>query len=362
MTIGLTMIVKNECAVIQRCLDSVIPFIDHWLIVDTGSTDDTVAIILERMTASNIPGSCVVRDWANFGHNRSEALYLARDKADYSLMIDADDVLMADPDFSMPELTADSYTLMIDYPPTRYHRAQLFANSLPWRYEGVLHEYPVCEGARTQEHIEGLRIVVGQDGARRRDPEKYRKDAIVLEKELETQVREDLRIRYRFYLAQSLRDSGQLERAIEAYLLRADLAGWDQERYISLCEAAKLSDQIGRPQSEVVALWGRAIVLCPNRLDAYHGVARYLRLKDRFAESYLIAKFGLAVSDPERGLFEQPWIGEYGLLDEFAVSAYWSGHYQDCINACDTILGRPTLPDHERSRIMANKAFAVGKL
>lgn len=35
------MIVKNESHVIKRCLDSVKDFIDYWVIVDTGSTDDT---------------------------------------------------------------------------------------------------------------------------------------------------------------------------------------------------------------------------------------------------------------------------------------------------------------------------------
>ena len=34
----LNMIVKNEAHVIRRCLDSVRPFVSHWVIVDTGST------------------------------------------------------------------------------------------------------------------------------------------------------------------------------------------------------------------------------------------------------------------------------------------------------------------------------------
>ena len=35
------MIAKNKAPVIQRCLDSVLPVIAHWVIVDTGSTDGT---------------------------------------------------------------------------------------------------------------------------------------------------------------------------------------------------------------------------------------------------------------------------------------------------------------------------------
>ena len=44
-TINLCMIVKDEAHVIERCFDSVRPLIDEILIVDTGSTDDTVSVI-----------------------------------------------------------------------------------------------------------------------------------------------------------------------------------------------------------------------------------------------------------------------------------------------------------------------------
>jgi len=44
-TLGLMMIVKNEKDVILRCLKSVLPIIDYWTIVDTGSTDGTQDII-----------------------------------------------------------------------------------------------------------------------------------------------------------------------------------------------------------------------------------------------------------------------------------------------------------------------------
>ena len=39
----LNMIVRDESAVIERCLASVRPHVDHWVIVDTGSVDDTRA-------------------------------------------------------------------------------------------------------------------------------------------------------------------------------------------------------------------------------------------------------------------------------------------------------------------------------
>ena len=77
-TICLNMIVKNEIAVIARCLESVKSFIDYWVIVDTGSTDGTQAMIQSIM--QDIPGELHERPWRDFGFNRTEAAELARGK------------------------------------------------------------------------------------------------------------------------------------------------------------------------------------------------------------------------------------------------------------------------------------------
>ncbi|HEX6274755.1 MAG TPA: glycosyltransferase, partial [Polyangiaceae bacterium] len=96
------MIVKNETRVIKRCLDSVRPFIHHWVIVDTGSTDGTQELVKKLL--AGVPGELHERPWRNFGYNRTEALELARGKADYILIMDADEVFEVPPGFRMPAL------------------------------------------------------------------------------------------------------------------------------------------------------------------------------------------------------------------------------------------------------------------
>ena len=90
--ICLSMIVKNESPVIHRCLASVRPWIDHWVIVDTGSSDGTQDQV--RAALAGVPGSLHERPWQDFAHNRNEALDLARAQADYVLFIDADEQLV----------------------------------------------------------------------------------------------------------------------------------------------------------------------------------------------------------------------------------------------------------------------------
>src|ERR1700722_16895613 len=209
-SVCLNMIVKNEAKVIARCLESVKPFIDAWVIVDTGSTDGTQAII--RSLMADLPGELHERPWKDFGHNRSDAIELARGKGDYLFVIDADDLVAAPPRFAFPKLTHDSYQLRVEDAGTSYHRLHLFRSDLDYRYVGVLHEVLVSAGTRTMGRVEGLVYERAGGGARSVSPNKYRSDAAVLEAAL---AAEPTSARYAFYLAQSWRDCGENEKALQ---------------------------------------------------------------------------------------------------------------------------------------------------
>ncbi len=98
------MIIKDESKVIERCLRSVMPHIDSWAIVDTGSTDGTQDLV--RRIMAGVPGELAERTWVDFATNRNQALDLARQHGDYALIIDADDILETDRDFSWRDLDA----------------------------------------------------------------------------------------------------------------------------------------------------------------------------------------------------------------------------------------------------------------
>jgi Glycosyl transferase family 2 len=359
-TICLNMIVKNEAAVIRRCLDSVLPIIDHWVIVDTGSTDGTQDII--RAHLRDLPGELHERPWRDFAHNRSEALELARGKSDYTFIIDADDTLEIAPGATMPELTSDSYTVEINDTATVYQRTQLVRSTMPWRYDGVLHEYLTCEGAGWAEHLSAIQMRRNHDGARRKNPQTYLHDVVVLEGALRTETTPFLRARYQFYLAQSYRDCGMLESALEHYLARAELGFWQEEVFISLYCAAQLKEQLGHPDQEVIDAYLRATDALPTRAEALHGASRLCRHKGRNEEGYQLAKRGLEIPMPFDALFVEPGIYETGLLDEFAINAYWSGRYRDCLDASLKILETNKISGEDMQRVLANARFALEQL
>jgi len=355
-TLCLTMIVKNEAPVIRRCLDSVLTWIDSWVIVDTGSEDGTQELIRQHL--KELPGELQERPWVDFAHNRNEAIALARPRADYLLFMDADEILVIPPGMERPPLLEDGYQLEFHYGGLVYFRPSLVASRCDWAYEGVLHEYLVRRdrpGAQVAPRWEGPHVQVFPEGARSRDPEKYHRDAAVLEQAL---AREPGNARYAFYLAQSYRDAGELERSLAAYQRRAAMAGSIEETWHALYQIARLSERLERPEADVVQAYLRAHTFRPHRAEVHGCLARYLRLRQRYAEALSFAGAGATLAMTTDQLFVEPDYYRWICLDEFAVAAYWMGRHQESLEACDRLLTEGLLPDPERERVQANRAFA----
>jgi len=367
-SIGLCMIVKNEAHVIRRCLESVKPLIDFVHIDDTGSSDGTQQVIRDWLVQAGIPGEVADVPWQDFASNRSHALLSLRQHSeiDYAMIIDADDTLQIKPEFDVHEfkqaLVADLVDIDIHHGAIKYSRAQICRNSLEFSYRGVLHEFlqgPPGEIKRIS--IKGMFIHFGGGGARSMDPDKYIKDATTLERALDVETDTFLCARYTFYLAQSYRDSGQRQKALDAYLRRADMGFWQEEVYVSLLQAAKLSEQLNHSEPDVIAAYQRAMNTLPSRVEALHALSRYCRSKNRYEEGYQFAQLGLE-RQPVDGLFVERWVYDYGLLDEYSINAFWTGRFTQSRDACNRILQEAKIPMNLRARVEANLVFALGKL
>lgn len=356
-TICLTMIVKNEAHVIARCIDSVKPLITSWCVVDTGSTDGTQELI--RKELAELPGDLHERPWKDFGHNRSEAIELARGKADYDLMMDADDVLVIPDRFVMPRLTADSYEVRVEDSGISYYRIHFFRGDLGFRYVGVLHEVMSPGPGRTLARLDGLTYRRMYDGARSADPDKFRKDAAVLEKALRTDPNDT---RAAFYLAQSWRDAGELAKAATTYERRAAMGGWPEEVWYSLYERARLGDRLGEDDDAVTARYIRAFEARPQRAEALCDLARSLRLRDRPAAAYPFARAAGDIPRPDDILFVDDAVYTWRSLDELGVAAYYAGRYREGLTAAERLLAGQALPESERPRIRKNLEFCRKEL
>jgi glycosyltransferase involved in cell wall biosynthesis/SAM-dependent methyltransferase len=368
-TIGLCMIVKNEAHVILKCLESARPLVDYVLVVDTGSTDGTQQIVWDYLVHEKLPGGVVEEPWQNFAYNRTFALQKLRKTphVDYALIIDADDQLELDDGFDPKTFKAgldqDLYDVEVAHGDMIHIRPQLFRNDLPFSFKGVVHEYlEAPPGDLSRGRAAGFRVKISGGGARSRNTRKFEDDAALLERTLATETDPFLISRYTFYLAQSYRDCGQKEKALENYWKRAELGYWAEEIYISLLEAGNMMAALGHPFDEVIATYLRASDLVPTRAEALHGASRYCRDHGRNVEGYEYARRGIDLQQPAGALFAQPWIYDYGLLDEFAVNAYWAGAYRESLDASLRLLASDKLPQSMHARVVANARFALDKL
>jgi tetratricopeptide (TPR) repeat protein len=116
MTLSLSMIVRNEAERIAACLESVRGFADELVVLDTGSTDATVAIA-ERC------GAVVhAMPWpGDFAPARNEALRHLH--GDWVLVLDADELLMPEAREPLRRLMAEPDLLLINL--LRFERGAL---------------------------------------------------------------------------------------------------------------------------------------------------------------------------------------------------------------------------------------------
>jgi len=356
-TICLGMIVKNEAHIIQRCLESVKPYIDYWVICDTGSTDGTQQLI--RDCLRDIPGELIERPWVNFGHNRTEVFQYAKEKADYIWVIDADDYLVGSVDFS--HLEKDVYSLHYYLGDLKYTRPQLFNNSLDWKYVGVVHEYADCSQVKTHEILLGeYWIQAGHEGSRNLDPNKYLKDALLLEAALTTDPHNT---RYLFYLGQSYYSAGQYAQALEAYNKRIAVGGWEEEVFQAYYHRGQCEILLNKPSETIIETLLHAYHIRPTRAESLHALLKYCREHQLYYLGYMIGKFAQMIPLPTRDiLFVEQGVYEYRILDEFAICAYWCGKYQDAYNAISKLLADNLFPESYRTRILENQQFTKNKM
>ena len=356
------MIVKNEMANLERCLASIAPYIDCYVIGDTGSTDGTQDFIRTFFAARNIPGEVHEFAFVDFSQARNEALMRARAsllRFDYLLLSDADmEIVVPFPDFTNM-ITGDLVQLRQKATNLSYWNVRLVRRGCGARYFGVTHEFIGGEDYTLQK-LESLHYIDHATGSNR--AYKYERDALLLRRALESENDEAMRARYTFYLANTLRDAGDLAAAIPVYQARASMGHWPEEIFMSLYNSGRAKMVLDKPDDEVLADFDAATVARPTRAEALHEAARLCRLRGWHERAYDYAKRGLAVVYPRDGLFVVDWIYTYGLLDELSVACFWTGRHAESLDICQRLLNGTAMDSSMRRRVEQNAAHAWAQL
>lgn len=328
----LNMIVKNESKIIKRLLSSVVKYIDCYCICDTGSTDNTIQIIEDFFKSQNppIPGRIIQEPFRDFGYNRSFALK-ACDSIDvkYILLLDADMIFQPNPAWTREDIYSrlkdDVYYLFQGSETFFYKNVRIVKNRMGMKYWGVTHEYvQTPEGSKYGKFDKDELFIndIGDGGCK---TDKFERDVKLLLKGLEDEPNND---RYTFYLANSYRDAGQYDNAINAYKKRIAIGGWFDEVWHSYYSIGKCYRNKG-DMANAIYWWLEAYNFFPNRIENLYEIIYHYRTNGKNNLAYGI----FLMADEQRKknsntdyLFLQKDVYDYKLDYELSIIGYYCNY------------------------------------
>lgn len=381
--ICLCMIVKNESAIIERCLNGAKPIIDYVSICDTGSSDNTVELIEIWCRKNEIPGTLHFAPFKNFGYNRTLAVKLAQQtypEADYLLLLDADMLLEVAPRFDKSGLEKDQYLTMQYNSQIKFWLPRLLNASLPWHSVGVTHEYWDIDRSRLEDQtyvvtsakLNELPIFDHEDGGSRTD--KFERDKRLLLQGLEDPTTpDDLKMRYKFYLAQTYNCLDELEDAIKWYKLRVEAGGWAEEVYYSFLQIGFCYERLairaaqenrGEEEDQYVALallfFQKAWEYRPVRAESLYQLARIHREKGQNQLGLMYALKGKEIPFPKEDLlFVDYHVYDYLFDYEISICAYYIAQKDQLGRKAQKRLMNKInqLPEHIAAAVRNNEKF-----
>jgi len=348
MKLALCMIVKDEEKVVKRALNSIKSIIDYWVIIDTGSKDSTISIIQEEL--KSIPGELHNSEWKNFAFNRTELMQKSKDKADYFLIMDADETFEIN-NFDINTLDKDSYYIKVkgDFV---YKRKLLVNGHLNWEYIGVAHEYIYSNEEKTISDLDSIYSILYPKQNNKHIERNYNLLLDGIEKESNNS-------RYMFYLGESCRDLEKYEEGINWYKKRIEFNGWEEEIYYSLYQIGWCYENLKNIE-EAKKYYLKAFEYRPIRAETLYELARLSRWNNEYNQAMLYAEKGLKIKIPNDSLFIKKDIYDYKILFEFSISSYYVGRYKDSINASRKLLNS-NVPEYIKDQVRKNFRFSIQK-
>lgn len=337
---GLVMIVKNEAYQLRPLLKSVLPYIDHWAILDTGSTDGTQDMIREEL--GSIPGELFEEPFVDYSYSRNRALQLYGNRTVYRLMMDGGDELIDGPKMRQYLQSIrdkkDIECIKIEW---RWSGQLLMVPHLcrtdaPWKYFGRVHNYLArLDGTFPWVNCHSCVVkhtVPNTEEEAERHRKKWFRDIEVLKDELEKNPSDG---RSSFYLAQSYSSVGMMKEAFLEYQRSYAIKGWIEREYMSAARAARLCEDLSTVPWETCQDWYmKAYQAMPNRAEPLLHIGRHYRTSKKYNLCYAYMSLAMRIPFPEEASQDiSRTTYEREIPDDFSVCAYYTNHHEEGLYA-----------------------------
>lgn len=273
---------KNEEGRIALTLESLKPFVDRFVICDTGSSDGTVKECEEFLGKGDQTSEILTVPWVDFAQARNTALRAADSGPGWLLMFDCDMRIEGDARAfraSLDCLGSLAASLPTQLGMARFERLCLFKAgqglSGPGTPEGWHFAYPVHELAQGPGERWRLDAPVLSYEIRDHDRRKVRwekHDLPAIERFLAKNPKD---LRMLFYRAQTLECLRRFPEAIKAYQKRIDVAPGliHEETFTCLMRIGDCHQAQGLRDGALLA-WLKAFEMSPDRAEPLEKISR----------------------------------------------------------------------------------------
>lgn len=342
--IVLICIVKNEEHIIRRCLESTSSIIDAICITDTGSTDNTISVIKKFASDNFIPCKVYNDNWKNFGHNRTQSVINTKKYINevgwdlsitYGLLLDADMKLVVCDNFNKDDITKDKSSIIQESASLSYYNTRIIKLSLDWQCVGVTHEFWRSIQHSTSGKLGKDKLYINDIGDGGAKSDKFERDIKLLLEGIKQEPKND---RYHFYLAQSYKDTGQYEKAIDYYKKRIEMGGWEEEMWYSYYMISYCYKCLGN-ENAFVDYATQAFMFRPQRSESIYSLVKYYREKSQHKKAYKYYLIGKNVIYPqddilfiEKDVYNFLYDYEYTILHYYLFPEKRTEGLLSCVN------------------------------
>lgn len=339
--LAVVIMVKNEESNIVETLQ---PFVEggitHYLVYDTGSTDNTMGRIRDYFNEKNITHAVILQGpWEQFAPSRNRALDLALQHfphAGFFVMPDAEWYIENAADllqFCKQELESgnpkDHYLISIYNHSTDFRTPRLFKATSNVRFIGRRHEVPPSGTAfQVPKHIRFLWNPSPKGNEKSR--ERWKTDVEELYKDHMEYPNDG---RWVFYLAQTYQLLNDPVKASNFYRLRIQMGGFNEETFMAMYRLGQITESLeGNKEflwTQAMHYYLQAFTFRPHRAEPLIAIAKHYMIQDNHHLAMLFARRACEIPYPDHDfLFIDKQLYECERYEILSRSAWYVGDFE----------------------------------